>query len=496
MAAPAADLLEDPVDKTLIRLAGPMFVGIGAMMLFGVVDAYWVAQLGNIELAAMSYTFPVTAAVMNVGVALGVGSTSAAARAIGAGDRRRVAQLATHGLWLATLMAVAASALAYATLDWTFAALGATPATLALIDAYMGPWLAGAPCVVVAMVGNGAIRGTGDTRTQAATMLVAGLINACLTPVLVFGLGPASPMGLAGAAYSTVISWGVSLALVLGILRFRDRLLVLSVDLGAVRRSWHDILHVGLPALATNMLFPLSAGVITRMVAQYGDDAVAAFGVASRVEQVAMIGVFALSTAITPIVGQNYGAHRYARVRDVVRFALRASLLWGLGTALLLVAVGRPLSALFSDGPAVADLIYSYWLVVPVCYGLLGVSVLANAIHNALDQPLRSARLIGIRLFGLLLPLVVVGARLGDLTGLFVGISLAFAGGGLAAHWMVHRLIDRMEADRALVVGRHVARLDVLLHRLQAAPQVVRVPFANVAQDGNEQPVPGVHRDA
>jgi len=460
MGKPSPNLLTDPVAATLLRLAAPMVLGIGAVLLFGVVDTFWVAQLGDAQLAAMSYTFPVTAIVMNIGMALGLGTTAATARAIGTGDQPRVAQLATHGLWLALLAVVSVVAVAYTTLDATFTALGASAATLPLVRAYMEPWFIGALLMVLTMVGNGAIRAGGDTRTPAQMMMLAGLLNAGLTPVLMFGLGPFAPMGIRGAAVATAIAWAVSLVVAVSILHFREHLLLFRLDPSAVRRSWRDILHVGLPAMGTNLLYPLSAAVITRTVAVHGDAAVAGFGVASRVEQVALIGIFALSTAITPFVGQNHGARQCERVREAARFSLKASLLWGLGSTAVLVLGSGPLASLFSDGPGVAEVIRSYWLIVAVCYGLLGVASLVNAIFNALGQPLRSAQLTGIRLLALLLPMALIGAQAGGLTGLFVGISAAYGLGGVVAYAMVHRMIDRVEEQQSLELAAAQAGQD------------------------------------
>ncbi len=454
--ARAPNLLNDPVGPAVLRLTLPTLGGLAAIIFFGVVDTYWVSRLGDDALAAMGYTFPVTAVVLNIAIGFGIGTTSAIARAIGTGERERVIRLTTHALLLAVASVALVVGVGLATMSVLFPAMGADAATTVLIERYMRPWYWGVCFLVVPMVGNSAIRATGDTLTPSLIMALAGLLNAGLTPLLVFGWGPLPRLELEGAAYATVISWVVTFSASTGVLYVRERALSLSAlrSLSSILSSFRQVLHVGLPAASANLLFPVADGVLTSLIARWGNDAVAAFGVATRVEQVAMIGVFALSTSLSPVVGQNAGARRYDRVRETTRFVIRIALLWGATVALSLWAFGEPLAYLFSETDSVAEVLVSFWRYVPISYGLLGVAVLSNTALNALRAPGWSMFLTLVRLFALLLPLAVLGGLLGELPGMFLGISIALGTGGLIARWIALRFIDLLQQETPAVAGR------------------------------------------
>jgi Na+-driven multidrug efflux pump len=255
------NLVTAPVGRSLVRMAVPMAVGIVAIVFFNIVDTFWVGRLGKVPLAAMGFTFPVTFVVKAVLMGLAVGTTAVVARAIGSGEGEGARLLTTHSLLLATGVVVTISAAGLAVMRPLFRLLGATPATLPLIVSYMTPWFAGIGCLAVPIMGNSSIRATGDTRTPAAVMIMAGLVNAGLDPFLIFGWGPFPRLELEGAALATVFSWLLALATVLWLLHRRFRMLHWrGTTPRRVLDSWRRILHIGIPAAGTNLLAPLSSG--------------------------------------------------------------------------------------------------------------------------------------------------------------------------------------------------------------------------------------------
>ncbi|MGF1465505.1 MAG: MATE family efflux transporter [Sandaracinaceae bacterium] len=418
-------LLEDPVGPTLLRLTLPMMLGIGAILFFNVVDTFWVGQLGPTELAAMGFTFPVSMIVSNLTMGISIGATAVIARAVGEGHRDRVRRLTTDSLVLSVLIVVSVSGLGLLTIDPLFRALGANHETLPPIRSYMVPWYLGIGLLVVPMVGNGAIRATGDTRMPSLVMVAAGLVNAVLDPLLIFGWGPVPALGLTGAALATVGSYGVAMALGLYLLASRGMLTLTSPAIGAVLRSWQGILRIGLPAAGTNLLTPVAGALVTRIVAGHGQHPVAAYGVGTRVEGLAMIGVFALTAAITPFVGQNLGANKAARIRETLRFCVKVALGWGLASAAILAALAWPLARVFNDDPEVVAMTVAYLRTVPLSYGLFGLALLVAAMFNAMDAPLKATLIAFVRLIVLAVPLAWFGSVLFGVTGIFLGIGAA-----------------------------------------------------------------------
>lgn len=420
-------MLEDPVGPTLVRLAAPMMIGIAVMLLFNLVDTFWVGQLGPTELAAMGFTFPVAMVVSNLTIGLSIGASATIARAIGEGRDDRVRVLTTDSLILAVVIVVAVSLAGLLSIEPLFRLLGADEGTLPLIGEYMVPWYAGVGMLVIPMLGNGAIRATGDTRTPAIVMILGGLVNAVADPVLIFGLGPIPAMGLRGAAYATLGAWAVSMIGMIYLLR-RERMLTFALPrLSRLLASCKAILPIGVPAAGTNLLTPLAAGAVTRIVAEHGQHAVAAYGVGTRVEGLSLIGVFAMTAAMTPFVGQNLGAGRGERLVEALRFVTRAALVWGLACAALFAALASPIARIFNDDAEVIAMTETYLRLVPISYAPYGVAILVASLFNAMNMPVKATALAALRLIGLAIPLAWIGSALLELTGVFLGIVAANA---------------------------------------------------------------------
>ena len=187
-SADHATLTSGPINRTLLRMTLGMLVGHFAMTIFNLTDTYFVAQLGTNELAAMSFTFPAVFLVSALIFGIGIGASSVISRAIGRGDLRRVQQLTTHVLLLAIVVAVLLSLLGLSAARSAFYVMGARDAVLELTMQYMRIWFFGMPLVVIPMIGNNAIRATGDAMTPGLIMLTAALANLVLDPLLIFGL--------------------------------------------------------------------------------------------------------------------------------------------------------------------------------------------------------------------------------------------------------------------------------------------------------------------
>jgi len=430
-----------------------MMIGIAAVLFFNLVDTFWVGQLGGLELAAMGFTFPVVMVVTNLTIGLSIGSTAVIAGSLGEGEEKDTRRLTTDALILAFVMVTAVSSVGLLTIEPLFRALGAEDDTLPLIREYMEPWYLGIGLLVIPMVGNGAIRATGDTKTPSIIMVIIGLFNAGLDPLLIFGWGPFPALGLRGAAYATVGSYIGAFAVAGWVLVRREKMIAFELPrVGQVLASWRRILRIGLPAAGTNLLTPLAAGAITRVVSSHGPEAVAAYGAGTRVEGLAMMGVYAMTAALTPFVGQNHGAGKVERIRETLRFNAKLATAWGLGAALLLAAVATPLARLLNDDPAIIEYTRLFLWIVPASYIPYGLALLVAAMYNAMEMPLKATLLAALRLVVLAVPLAWLGSHLFGLPGLFGGIVAANVVMGVTAALVIRRdLLSKKEDASATV---------------------------------------------
>jgi len=434
----------------LVRLSLPMLVGIVAMMAFNVVDTFFIGRLGTIPLAAMTLTFPVVMVIGTFTLGLAIGAMVVVSQSIGAGDESRIRRYTTDALTLAGLCVLVLAGIGLATIEPLFRLLGATDAMMPYVRQYMLIWYPGMIFFVVPTVGNNIIRATGDTLTPSLVMLLGVAINAVLDPLLIFGWEPVPAMGVSGAAIATVVTRAMTLVVALWVLHFREHLLVTSwPGWPVVLDSWKVILRMGLPVAVSNIIIPIALGVVTRIVTRFGAEAVAGFGVATRIESFGLALVFALSSGISPFVGQNFGAGRMDRIRTGIGYAKLFCLVWG---ALLLVAFalfGRRLATYFDPDPAVVRAAALYLWIVSLSLGLRGVHLVVWTSLNVLGRPYDSLFLESLLAFGLWIPLALAGAHVAQVVGVYGGLSLANLLAGAVAYVWIDRVIRRKMQETA-----------------------------------------------
>ena len=444
-----AQLLQGPVGQTLISLARPMAFGIVAIPLFTVVDTFYIGRLGAKPLAAMGFTFPISYIMMSIAMGLSVGTSSTIARAIGEGRQPKVQRLATDGLGLAFLIVTCFSLIGLTNLNTIFSLMGARGEILKLISDYMTPWYLGVGLLVILIVSNGAIRTIGDAKTPATIMIIAGIVNIVLDPFLIFGIGPFPRLELQGAALATVTSWAIAFTASLWILGKRERMIHLPIfDLKRTFDSWRQILYTGIPAAGTNVMEPLAMAVIILIISEYGEEAVAAFGVGGRLEALLLIGLWVLSTAMIPFVRLNFATDSYNRIRAGLWFGVKFSLVWGGATFAVLYLLSDFIAPIFNDDKVVIASLVLFLRIIPISYGRYGISALVNSIFNALGKPLQAALIIILHFFVFVLPLAYLGSKVYELKGVFIGIAVGNGAGGLIAYLMVQKFLGRVEADR------------------------------------------------
>lgn len=431
------DLLTDPIGSTLTRMTIPTVIGIVAILFFNLADTYFIGLLGPKELAAVSFTFPVCNLLMNVSMGLGIGTAIHISSRIGRGDLAEARRTAAHALMLAVTIAVPAATLGILTLEPLFHLMGADNATINLIRDYMELWYAGFFLLVIPMVGNSVIRATGDTKTPSMIMGIAGLVNGVMDPLLIFGIGPFPEMGIKGAVVATLLSWGMSGAAVIYVLVKRLKLMTFSDLLGPTIGYWRSILRVAIPATTTNMMTPLAAFILTGIAARSGAHAVAGYGVGTRIEAIALVVIMALSSALTPFVGQNFGAGNIERIKAGLRGAIIFTVAWEFIMAIALYVGGDWLASLFTNDAETRKAIVLYLWMVPIGYGFQGMVMLICSTLNALHRPLYGTLISSLRLFALAVPLAVLGGWFWGAPGLFGGVAAAnILAGILTLGWL------------------------------------------------------------
>lgn len=434
----------------------PVMVGLSASMSVGIVDAYFVGQLGPDALAAIGFVFPVQVALQSLGVGVMVGINSVLSRDLGAGQDARAERRAMQGVLLGVLVGAGLGVGLWLGSDALFAAMGAEEVVLQLVQAYMRPYAFGFGGLLMAMSLNGVLRAQGRAVASSSILLVVAVANWVLDPFLITGWGPLPGYGVAGAAYATVLSFFLASVVALGLvqtsaLRLRSRWILG----GDFRAGFRALVRVGGPAAFANAVNPLGLTVLTALLAGHGAATVAAFGAASRVQSLILVPLLAMSSSIGPIVGQNWGAQAYGRARAAWRFYLGLCVVYGLACAGVLVGFRASVGAVFTDDPAVRAELADYFLVAAWGFVGFGILIVTNGALNAID---RATTALGVslgRVFLVMVPAAMVGSAFGP-NGVFASVLLANLAGGLAAYAYGRRVL--MEAP--LVEGLEPAPVE------------------------------------
>lgn len=436
-------LTEGSVGRHLVRLIGPLAWAILATMAFNLADVYFVGQLGPDPLAAIGFSFPVVMVVMGFTLGLSIATSSVLSRARGEdADDAEIARMGTASLMLSVILTVAVMIVGIATLDPLFLALGAAPRLLRPIHDFMLVWYAGCGALIIGNVAaSGILRAAGDTLTPSLIMIGAALLNIALDPVLIFGLGPVPGMGIRGAALATVATRVMAVAAVAWVIHRRgDLVRFRGLSAAGIRAAWKRVLWVAMPAALTNLVSPLAIAMITAVVAQFGSDAVAGFGVASRVETLAVVPLLAATAGLGPLVGQNWGAQRFDRVWRTLELCYGFSMGWGVLVAVILALTAPQLMSWFSSAEPVQHAGSLYLYLVPISYGAYGIIIITNAACNAIGRPIFASALNVARTFLVYVPVAWIVAQWFNLEGVYGAAFVANAGIGLAAFLFGRRL--------------------------------------------------------
>jgi putative MATE family efflux protein len=440
MESPKAKLTEGPVGRHLVNMSVPILFGITMMMAQSIIDAWFLGKVGDRALAAFSFGFPILMIITSVAIGLGAGTSSVVARAIGSGDHRRARRLATDSLLLSFMITAVMAAVGILTINPLFKLLGAPADMIPMIRSFMTILYCGVPFLVVGMVGTSSMRATGDTVLPGKLMMAGALLNVILDPIFIFGIGPVPAMGLDGAASAALMARG---SMFLGTIYFMVyRLDMVSFNRpkpAELKKSWADILHVGLPAAGTNAIIPVAMTLITAMIARYGPEAVAGFGVASRIESLVLVIFYALSSVIGPFVGQNLSAGHGPRIKLSLRLCSLFCIASGLVIALILALAADFVPTLFSQNPDVTNVTRMFLWIAPISYGAYGVVMVMNAAFNGLGKPMPAVYISATRMMLLYLPLAIVGRALFGIAGIFAAYAAANILSGLLSYLWARR---------------------------------------------------------
>jgi putative MATE family efflux protein len=392
----AHDLLTRPVGPLLRRLAVPVGIGFFFNTMFNVVDTWYAGRISTEAVAAVSLSFPLFFLIIAVASGISSGATALMGHALGAGKRDEAALYAAQTISFGLIHGLLLTLAGWLAVPTIFRLLGAHGAYLELAVAYMGTMFSGAVFFVVNQAHNAILNASGDTKSFRNFLILAFLLNLVYDPWFIYGGFGIPPLGLAG------IAWGTVAIQALGSVYLHRRAVATGLlgELGPAGYSprlaiFRDLAGQGFPASLTMLTVAIGVFVITWYVGKFGHEAMAAYGIATRIEQTALLPVMGLNVATLTMVAQNAGARLYHRVRMTVRTALGSGLSLMSGGSLLAFLLAEPLMGLFTRDRGVVAIGAGYLQIAAFVFPAYVILYLNSFALQGLQRP-RFALLLGM----------------------------------------------------------------------------------------------------
>jgi len=443
------DLAKGAIGPALLKLVTPMLFGMLMIASVGIVDAYFIGDLGTEPLAAFGLCFPVVMMLQALLFGLANGITASLARVRGERGPRPVGapELVMIRVSIASALGLSTALAVIGMLFGRFFFSLATDDTqlVELAMRYYGPFLLSIVLLAVPMSVTAAMRGLGETRSSGTVMALTSLFNAGLDPVFMNGWGPIEPMGIAGVSIATVVANGIGAAFALVVLHralgarvFRPAPDDVPADEHLpARQALSSVARIAVPAMLAQLLGPFASVVIATLMAAQGTAALAGLSIVQRVDMLIMIVSVATGTGLMPLVGQSWGGGDRQRAALALRLGRRMLVLYAIVMGLAVNLLAGPLIGTFTDSPEVVAVARLALLIAPLGYIGGGLNICTMSCFNAIGRPVRATKLSAV--FALvLLPLLAstLGARFGVL-GIFGGAAIASAlSAALGTYWM------------------------------------------------------------
>jgi len=431
-------LLGDP-KKAIIKLSIPMVVAMSVQTIYNLVDAIWVSGLGADALAAIGFVFPFYFMAMGISTGLGVGGGSAISRRIGTGDKTGVDNVAVHTIVLMLILAVLFSIPLVLLAEDIFVLMG-SGRTIGMAVDYAEVIFSGSILVFFTNIANAILRSEGDAKRAMYAMIFGACLNIVLDPIFIYTLD----MGIAGAAWATLVSFGLSSLVMLNWLVFKGDTYV-SFNFRGFRFDRSivmDIIRVGLPATVMQLSMAFTMVIMNLIIVIVDStDGVAVYSTGWRVVTIAILPLVGISTAVVSVTGAAFGARSFEKINIAHIYAVKTGLLIEASIAVVTFIFAPQIAAVFTQAEGaqhIATDLVTFLRIICVFYPGVAFGMLSSSLFQGTGKGVNALIVTVLRSLVLTTLFTVVFAFILDLglTGIWWGLVLAnLTGSGVAFLW-------------------------------------------------------------
>ncbi len=416
-------------------------VGLMALFMVDLVDLLFLSMLDDTQVtAAVGYAGTIVFSNLSMSIGSGIAAAALVARNLGAGNRERAREYATSALMFSLLLSAAVTLIIASGSGVLLSLLGAEGEAKRLAQVFIWTLTPGYILIAGAVCCSFILRGLGDARRAMYITLSAAVVTAAADPVFIFGLG----WGIQGAAAATVlgyaVAFGIGLHAVTKVHGFLNPL-----RRSGLQRDFPAIWAIALPAILTQLATPFANAYVTYEVAPFGDDAVAASAIIGRLIPVAFGIIFALSGSVGPVIGQNFGAKRFDRVRQTLNDGLVFSAVYTVAISAVLFLFRHQIADAFNASGRTNEIVVFFLTFIGITWAFAGAQFVSAAAFNNLGRPGLSTWFNWGKATLGTIPFALAGAHYAGPEGVLVGTGLGSIIFGIASVLAAYRIVGRYD---------------------------------------------------
>lgn len=399
----------EPVGSLILKMGIPMILSMMLQAFYNIVDSYFVSSMegvGDAAVNALTLAFPIQALMVALAIGTGVGVNSLLSKFLGMGDRKTASRIAGNAVFLSVCTYILFLIFGLFFVDAYISSQTSDPIIQEMGCSYLKICTVLSFGSVIYMIYEKLLQGTGKTVLSTIAQVSGAITNIILDPIMIFGMFGCPALGIAGAAYATVIGQVVSLVLGMIFHHTKNKEIETKAEyLVPDKEIITAIYRVGIPAIIMQALMSVMTYCINIIFVRVSGSVVTAYGIYFKIQQFVFFAAFGLNNAIIPIVAFNYGMRDRARISKAIRCGLLYNATIMLVGAILLQVFGKQIIGIFDVSTEVKELSIQSVRIVTIGYIFVGANVIFQGIFQALGEGIKSLVISAIRLIIVVLPL-------------------------------------------------------------------------------------------
>ncbi len=425
------DLTVGNIPRHLLTFSVPMLIGNALQAGYSIINTIWVGNMiGEDAVGASAVSFPIVFILIALASGVTLATTILVSQYYGAKNMKMVEKVVNNSFSLALIFGALLTVGGILSSDYLLRLMNTPESIFELASGYLKISLAGFILMYFSFLIASILRGIGDTMTPLGFMFLGTVLNAVLDPIFIIGIGPIPKLGLNGAAYASLIAQAVAFIASLVYLNRKEHFVAIDPRKFTLEKDLTFLLFkIGFPSMVQQSLVSIGNAFVTTFVNNFGAAATAAFGAASRVDSIAFMPAMSLSMAVSALTGQNLGAGKPERVKEIFKWGILMTSVITIFISIIAVTLPGPILTMFGFGSSETGYAMGihYLKLVGSSYILFAIMFISNGVINGAGHTMTTMVFSLVSLWIIRVPLAAVLSKSSvGISGIWIAIILSF----------------------------------------------------------------------